>query len=139
MKPNSILNTVGLLITAVVFSVIGAGDVHAQDNTSASGTSAPQSTASKVLKQPCAGPSGILCPGGMKCIDDPSDKCDPTKDGINCVGICVAGAPASKVKQPCAGPSGITCPGGMTCIDDPSDKCDPTKDGVNCVGMCVAR
>jgi hypothetical protein len=75
----------------------------------------------------------------MKCIDDPADKCDPTKEGTNCPGICVAGAPVSKVKQPCAGPTGIVCQGGMICVDDPSDECDPTKDGVNCKGICMSK
>ncbi|SCX87393.1 hypothetical protein SAMN05216308_101663 [Nitrosospira sp. Nsp13] len=51
-------------------------------------------------------------------LDNPSDKCDPTKDGTHCMGICVAGAPASKVKQPCGELSGIMCPGGMVCVDD---------------------
>jgi hypothetical protein len=104
-----------------------------------SATAYAESAAHKTPKQPCAGPSAIQCPGGMKCIDDPADKCDPTKEGINCPGICVAGAPISKVKQPCGGPTGIVCQGGMICVDDPSDDCDPTKEGVNCKGMCMSK
>src|SRR6185437_3276269 len=137
MKPYSHLSMAAQLVTIIALSMSLASGTHAQG--AQGNMSASESRSSKVPKQPCAGPSSIMCPGGMKCIDDPSDKCDPTKDGINCAGICVAGAPVSKVKQPCAGPSGIVCPGGMTCIDDPSDSCDPTKDGVNCGGMCVAR
>jgi hypothetical protein len=102
-------------------------------------TAYAQSTTHKTPKQPCAGPSAITCPGGMKCIDDPSDKCDPTKEGVDCAGICVAGTPTSKVKQPCGGPAGIVCQGGMICVDDPSDNCDPTKDGINCKGMCMNK
>jgi hypothetical protein len=138
MKTYSI-SSIATQVVALVGLIIGlSGPAHAQDSTGQE-ASGSQSKSSKVPKQPCAGPSAITCPGGMKCIDDPSDKCDPTKDGINCAGICVAGAPVSKVKQPCAGPSGITCPGGMTCVDDTTDNCDPTKDGVNCIGMCVNR
>lgn len=89
---------------------------------------------------PCGGPSVIKCPRGMSCVDDPSDKCDPTKDGLNCPGKCaMGGGKESTVKQPCAGPSRIKCAGGMICIDDPSDNCDPTKDGLDCKGMCVAK
>jgi hypothetical protein len=74
------------------------------------------------------------------CVDDPHDKCDPTKDGLNCPGMCVAGGGAEqKVKQPCGGPSRIQCQGGMVCVDDTSDNCDPTRDGLDCKGMCVAR
>ena len=89
---------------------------------------------------PCGGPSVIKCPGGMACVDDPSDKCDPTKDGLNCPGKCAtAEGQETKVKQPCAGPSRIKCVGGMICIDDPSDNCDPTRDGFDCKGICVAK
>lgn len=124
MKPYLKSGITSHLITLIALIFGLGGLAHAQD---------------KAPKQPCAGPSAITCPGGMKCIDDPSDKCDPTKDGINCMGICVAGAPVSKVKQPCGGPSGIGCPGGMVCVDDTSDNCDPTKDGVNCIGLCINR
>src|SRR3954451_659727 len=106
---------------------------------SSGGTAYAESAAPKTPKVPCAGPSAIQCPGGMKCIDDPSDKCDPTKEGIDCAGMCVAGTPTSKIKQPCAGPSGITCQGGMICVDDPSDSCDPTKEGINCKGICMNK
>ena len=37
----------------------------------------------------CGGIAGFLCPDGMKCIDDPSDDCDPTQGGADCPGICV--------------------------------------------------
>ncbi|PTN13000.1 Kazal-type serine protease inhibitor domain protein [Nitrosomonas aestuarii] len=40
-------------------------------------------------KQMCGGIAGFLCPDGMKCIDDPSDDCDPTQGGADCPGICV--------------------------------------------------
>lgn len=40
-------------------------------------------------KQMCGGIAGFSCPGDMKCVDDPSDDCDPAKGGADCAGICV--------------------------------------------------
>ena len=127
-----------LISLAIGLSMGLTGTVHAEEDMSGQEKS-HSSSKSSTPKQPCAGPSGIQCPGGMKCIDDPGDKCDPTKEGTNCPGICVAGAPVSKVKQPCAGPTGIVCQGGMICVDDPSDECDPTKEGINCKGICMSK
>jgi hypothetical protein len=129
-----------ITLAAFIFALTNGMSAVAQNQ----GGTQPQggqgtAKSSKVPHQPCGGPSAITCPGGMRCIDDPTDKCDPTKDGMNCPGLCVAGTAVSKVKQPCGGPSGITCPGGMTCVDDTSDNCDPTKDGINCIGMCVGK
>jgi PrcB C-terminal/Antistasin family len=36
----------------------------------------------------CGGIAGIACPGAGKCIDDPSDSCDPRNGGADCGGIC---------------------------------------------------
>lgn len=36
----------------------------------------------------CGGFTGKPCPGAGKCVDDPSDTCDPTKGGADCGGIC---------------------------------------------------
>ena len=78
------------LITLAIFIVALTGGMNAvaQDQGGASaqgGQGAAKS--SKVPHQPCGGPSAITCPGGMRCIDDPTDKCDPKKDGINCSGV----------------------------------------------------
>lgn len=40
-------------------------------------------------KQMCGGIAGFRCPEGMKCVDDPTDDCDPNKGGADCAGICV--------------------------------------------------
>lgn len=40
-------------------------------------------------KQMCGGIAGFPCPVGMKCVDDPSDDCDPAKGDADCAGICV--------------------------------------------------
>jgi hypothetical protein len=130
MKPYLILNTAARLVMMAALSVCLAGIAHAQNNAAGTTTGG--------IKQPCAGPNGLTCPGGMNCVDDPSDKCDPTRDGDKCMGICTTGV-KMQFKQPCAGPSGLTCPGGMNCVDDPSDKCDPTRDGEKCMGICEAR
>jgi hypothetical protein len=39
--------------------------------------------------QMCGGIAAIPCPPGKKCIDDPSDDCDPATGGADCSGICV--------------------------------------------------
>ena len=129
-----------IALAAFIFALTSGTSAVAQDQgvTQAQGSQGAAKS-SKVPHQPCGGPSAITCPGGMRCIDDPTDKCDPTKDGMDCPGLCMAGTAVSKVKQPCGGPSGITCPGGMTCVDDTTDNCDPTKDGINCIGMCVGK
>lgn len=40
-------------------------------------------------KQMCGGIAAIRCPANQVCVDDPSDKCDPSKSGADCSGICV--------------------------------------------------
>jgi len=40
-------------------------------------------------KQICGGIAAIPCPLGKKCVDDPSDTCDPAQGGADCSGICV--------------------------------------------------
>ena len=36
----------------------------------------------------CGGFANIQCPGGLTCIDDPFDACDPQNGGADCGGIC---------------------------------------------------
>ena len=36
----------------------------------------------------CGGIAGIACPGIGRCVDDPSDSCDPNAGGADCGGIC---------------------------------------------------
>lgn len=36
----------------------------------------------------CGGIAGIDCPGEGRCVDDPSDDCDPKNGGADCGGIC---------------------------------------------------
>jgi hypothetical protein len=38
--------------------------------------------------QACGGITAAQCPEGKKCVDDPSDTCDPNKGGADCPGIC---------------------------------------------------
>lgn len=144
MKTYSVFSVAVRFITLLALTLGLAmglgGNVQAQDgmHEGHKSDSKPHHMDQKEL--PCGGPSVIKCPRGMACIDDPSDKCDPTKDGLNCPGKCAAGGgEKTKVKQPCGGPSRIKCVGGMICIDDPSDNCDPTRDGLDCKGMCVAK
>ena len=47
------------------------------------------STACKcVANIACGGFAGLPCPSGKTCVDDPTDSCDPTKGGADCIGIC---------------------------------------------------
>lgn len=41
-----------------------------------------------VAPQACGGIAGIRCPDGQKCVDDPSDTCNPDQGGADCPGIC---------------------------------------------------
>jgi len=43
----------------------------------------------KEPRQMCGGIAGFPCPEGKKCVDDPSDNCDPARGGADCIGICV--------------------------------------------------
>jgi hypothetical protein len=36
----------------------------------------------------CGGLGGIACPGLGRCVDDPSDSCDPNAGGNDCGGVC---------------------------------------------------
>jgi hypothetical protein len=36
----------------------------------------------------CGGFAGTACPGSGRCVDDPSDGCDPSAGGADCGGIC---------------------------------------------------
>lgn len=40
-------------------------------------------------KQFCGGIAGIKCPGLGRCVDDPSDSCNPDAGGADCSGMCV--------------------------------------------------
>ena len=75
-------------------------------------------------KQICGTLSGIQCPKGKRCVDDPNG-CPIAAD---CPGICV-----NAVK--CGGLVGTPCPKGQTCVDDPSDSCGSIA--VDCPGICV--
>jgi hypothetical protein len=35
----------------------------------------------------CGGFAGLKCDG--KCVDDPTDNCDPKRGGADCIGICI--------------------------------------------------
>jgi hypothetical protein len=44
----------------------------------------------KPKPQACGGITGAKCPDYLACVDDPSDKCDPTRGDKDCPGICKA-------------------------------------------------
>jgi len=102
--------------------------------------------------------AGIPCPGVGRCVDDPSDDCDPRRGGADCAGLCncfqniacIRGThfdsspsvcscvPDTTVpeKVQCGGFAGLPCPGIGRCVDDPSDDCDPRQGGADCAGLC---
>lgn len=49
----------------------------------------PATQPSDYGKQICGGIAAIPCPSGKKCVDDPSDSCDPAQGGADCSGMCV--------------------------------------------------
>lgn len=129
-----------IILAAFIFVLASGMTAVAQDSGNSSGQkSAATSKSSRISHPPCGGPGAIPCPGGMRCIDNPTDNCDPEKDGINCPGLCAAGVSVSKAKQSCGGTTSITCPAGMACVDDTADNCDPAKGGIDCVGMCAGK
>ena len=82
-------------------------------------------------KQACGGILGRPCPGAGKCVDDPSDDCDPANGGADCGGICTCiqtqlcirgthfdNDPAVCACVPDAPPdkcAAVTCPVGEVC------------------------
>ncbi len=82
----------------------------------------------------CGGIAGITCKPGYTCVDDPTDRCDPTTGGADCPAICVPDAPPPPAR--CGGFTGEVCPADLECVDDPSDECDPTTGGADCPGVC---
>jgi len=81
----------------------------------------------------CGGIAGLTCSGGLTCVDDPIDSCDPANGGADCSGVCVDAKTAPK----CGGIAGLKCATGLTCVDEPSDSCDPASGGADCGGICI--
>lgn len=71
----------------------------------------------------CGGIAGIACPDGQRCVDDPSDDCDPNNGGADCGGICVGGGTPT---NPCAA---VLCEAGTECIaEGGSARCVPINE-----------
>jgi hypothetical protein len=99
-------------------------------------------------QQTCGGIAGIPCPGGGKCVDDPSDDCDPANGGADCGGICacvervlcIRGDHFDADPSVCACVPDVTpppstcgtktCPAGQTCCNASCGTCAPP--GVAC-------
>lgn len=59
--------------------------------------------------QRCGGFAGFTCSGGLNCVDDPVDDCDPAAGGADCGGICIAeSAPTCQL---------VGCPDGGACTN----------------------
>src|SRR5262249_25897388 len=69
-------------------------------------------------KVSCGGLIGKPCPGMGRCVDDPSDGCDPNAGGADCGGICscVQNVLCSANSKFDSSPSVCACvPNGPTC------------------------
>jgi hypothetical protein len=87
----------------------------------------------------CGGIAGIACPGAGRCVDDPSDGCDPAHGGADCGGICQCIETALCVKGLHFDASPSVC----ACVADTGESCGDTTCGpgtyccnASC-GMCV--
>ncbi|NUP10658.1 MAG: hypothetical protein HOW73_31830 [Polyangiaceae bacterium] len=79
--------------------------------------------------QHCGGFAGLQCPGGMICIDDPADDCDPNNGGADCGGICIDGPGG----EPCGS---SVCGAGSFCCNESCGICAP--DGGACTQQVCA-
>ena len=77
--------------------VLGVAAVGAMAATSSCGSTDEElrmedeaGAAERAAGQFCGGIAGIPCPEGTRCVDDPSDSCDPERGGADCRGVCVA-------------------------------------------------
>jgi hypothetical protein len=57
-------------------------------NAAAAGVAVLHDGACATVRQTCGGIAAIPCPGGGRCVDDPTDSCDPSDGGADCGGIC---------------------------------------------------
>ena len=141
MKPYSIFSKaarfIALLSSTIGLTVALGATAYAVDNTPLRESTASASEA-VAEGRPCGGPKGLTCRTGLTCVDNPSDNCDPRKEGMKCPGTCMANiVKEGSIEQPCGGPDRLACRGGMICVDDPSDDCNPLQDGMKCKGRCV--
>eukprot|EP01084_Bolivina_argentea_P285463 489530_1 len=51
----------------------------------------------------CGGFAGFQCEKGLYCVDDPTDDCDATKGGADCMGICVSAGDSCESSPDCSG------------------------------------
>jgi hypothetical protein len=71
-------------VLALASALLGvAGTARAQTS------DPPASPVPQHLTRSCAGFAGFSCPKGQLCLDDPSDECDPSQGGADCIGLCV--------------------------------------------------
>jgi hypothetical protein len=118
-------------VTLGLAFVVPACAANTDDDSTASGDTGDEQDIRGVKH--CAGFAGLTCSGGLSCVDDPIDSCDPANGGRDCSGLCVDAKKAPK----CGGIAGLACPSGLSCVDAPGDSCDPSKGGADCGGICV--
>lgn len=90
----------------------------------------------------CGGFAGIACPENLKCVDDPSDDCDPNNGGADCGGVCRCVDNVLCTR----GSTFDSSPDVCACVPDPTQDpcaavrcaagthCEATDDTVGCVG-----
>jgi hypothetical protein len=84
----------------------------------------------------CGGFAGIPCAGGGRCVDDPSDSCDPAQGGADCGGLCVCVENVLCIRGAHFDPSPSVC----ACVPDALDACSAVRcaAGTHCVASGAA-
>src|SRR5581483_5699166 len=109
-------------------------------NAAAAGVAVAHEGECATTRQFCGGIAGIPCPGAGRCVDDPTDDCDPANGGADCGGICTcietqlcvqgshfASNPAVCACVPDTNPcAAVLCMVGTQCVvHDGKPSCDP--------------
>ena len=94
----------------------------------------------------CGGVTGIQCPQGSDCVDDPrdGDNCDPAAGGADCGGICAATnttLPVDQEEEPYVNKACEInpCPAGYDCLPNGKDLCDPDRGWNVCGRLCFEQ
>lgn len=79
----------------------------------------------------CGGITNTQCPASFDCIDDPSDSCDPSNNGVDCSGICIENDFCT-LEEMCE----LECKHGFKQNDAECDLCACKAPEDTCAGIC---
>lgn len=83
----------------------------------------------KPSPQICGTRQGLICPAGLKCVDDEDDWCDPTRGELLCAGTC-------QKPRSCGGAGNGTCNANQRCVNQYGDDCASALRPGDCTGTC---